>query len=708
MEKRQKSDGDQLMSKANPSTPDILKQALRKAEMQNLQLQMEMRFKHNMEAFKTVARTIYDQFIDYQAEELRISYDTNDNLNLVNYKLNNKPVYAKNPVEFCEEQFNAFRQVPTMSVIRFGKSKIVNEDFKHPVLVNKLIEDIESRNIARHYSTDGPIGCLLLTGCGLGYHIESIVKHLDIRNLCIFDPHKDSFYASLHIIDWVPILKKLTQKGRMLKLLIGVEPKDAMADMKLMSDKIGLFNLVHTYIYRHFSSAKEDAFIELYRKEFHLNASGTGFFDDEQVSFTHTIKNINNKLNFFRYPKEKKTHPTAFVIGNGPSLDEHIEYIREHQQNAIIFSCGTSIASLYKSGIKPDFQIEIERNTNTADWIIHGTPEEFRKDLTLLGLNTLAPEVTPLFEDSCLAVKPNDVGQHVIEKELPNKGLHPLILCNPTVTNGGLSYALTMGFEEIYLFGVDLGVREDGAHHSSLSLYYDLEKKTKQKGYSGFERKEGDYEISGNFGDKVTTNPVLHSTKTNMEILMRHFSRSGYTFNVYNPNRGAFIDGAKPIEQKDLPSPKPLANKAQLVSEIKETYFYTPDIEELTESKIRKHFLKHFFDMRKKITLRKDIHDFKTLHQEMNRIYKVILEAKKEAPVSCLLMRGSINSFFTLMCHAVCYLKNPEEFDELYTMARSYYMEMLESAYHLMETDPLRADTTQDKVARKLSEPEQK
>ncbi len=691
------------MSTANESVNDKLQAALRKAEMQNLQIQLEMRFKHNMEAFKIVAKTIYDQFIQYDPQELRLSYDENNFLNLVNFKLNNKPVYATDPVKFSEEQFNAFCRTPTMSVIRFGKSKIVNEDHKHPQLVNQMLDEIQNREIARSYSTHGPIGFMILTGCGLGYHIENLVKKLDIRRLCIFDPHKDSFYASLHIIDWVPILQKMTTSGRMLKFLIGVEPHDAMADMKLMSDKIGLFNLVNTFIYRHFNSQKEENFIELYRKEFHLNASGTGFFDDEQVSLSHTIHNINKGLNFFRFSKTLPERPNAFVIGNGPSLDEHIEYIREHQSNAIIFSCGTSIASLYKMGIKPDFHVEMERNSNTADWIMHGTPESFRKDLSLLCLNTIAPEVTPLFEDCCLAVKPNDVGQHIVNGEFPDNQFHPLLLCNPTVTNAGLSFALTMGFKEIYLFGVDLGVREDGAHHSSLSLYYDLEKKTKKKGHSGFERKAGDYEIKGNFGDIVTTNPILHTTKSNMEILMRHFQRSGVHFKVYNPNRGAYIDGALPIEQKDLPIPQAIGDKKELIKQIKDAHFLAPKHRELTVDYIKKQYLKYFFELRKGLCPRKNVTNINELHSEMERIYNLMLKAKSESPVTCLLLRGSINTFFTLMWHTVAFLKDERQFKSLYTMARNYYMEMIGSAYDLMEVNPLRGDTTIDKVAIQLT-----
>lgn len=692
------------MNNTSQNANDIIQAALRKAEMQNLQLQLEIRFKHNMNAFKQVAKQIYDQFIDYNPEELRLSFDSEGHLNLVNYKLNNKPVYASDPVKFSEEQFHAFAKKPTMSVIRFGKSKIVNEDHKHPILVNQMLDDIAQREIQRYFTTGIPIGFLILTGCGLGYHIEHLVHNLDIRRLCIFDPHKDSFYASLHVIDWVPILKKMTGYGRMLKFLIGVEPADAMADMRLLSDKIGLFNLVHTFIYRHFSSKEEENFIELYRKEFHLNASGTGFFDDEQVSLTHTVKNINQGLNFYRLPPTPLERPTVFVIGNGPSLDDHIEYIRQHQNNAIIFSCGTSIASLFKAGIKPDFHIEMERNSNTADWIKHGTPASFREGLSLLCLNTIAPEVTPLFSDSCLAIKPNDVGQYIINGEFPDGRLFPLNLCNPTVTNAGLSYALSMGFKEVYLFGVDLGVRADGSHHSSLSLYSDLEKKTNKKGYSGFERKEGDYEIQGNFGDKITTNPVLHTTKSNMEILMRHYRRSGASFNVYNPNRGAYIDGATAIEQQDMPQPTALLDKKQLIAEIKATHFFKPQEKHITEEYLRKRYLKYFFDLRKSLSLRRDIANIDELYDEMNRIYKLILKAKDESPVTCLLLRGSINTFLTLTSNAVTFLKNGQEFKELYKMSRQYYTEMLNSAYTLMENSPLREDTTVDSVVVQLAE----
>jgi hypothetical protein len=693
------------MAEAPLSIQDMMNAALRKAQMQHLQLELEVRFKKNMEVFREVAKPIYEQFIEYEPQELRLSFDADGYLNLVNYNLDNRPVYAENPVAFCEKQFSDFCRAPTLSTIKFGKSKILNEEHHHPRLVNSLIDEFAPLREHLHYSTDVPIGFMLVTGCGLGYHIERIVNQLDVHNLCIFDPHKDSFYASLHTIDWAPILQKLCQPGRMLKFFIGVEPKDAMADMKLLSDKIGLFNLVYTYLYRHFSSKQEEEFTQLYRKEFHLAASGTGFFDDEQISLAHTVNNINNGCKFFRQGNSKKALPAAFVIGNGPSLDMHIEYIRQHRENAIIFSCGTAISSLFKVGIKPDFHVEMERNSVTASWIETGTPEEFRRDVSLLCLNTIAPQVVPLFGDACLAVKPNDVGQHVVDGEFPNSGLYPLLLCNPTVTNAGLSFALFMGFKEVYLFGVDLGIREDGAHHSSLSLYYDLEKKTQKKGFSSFERKAGDYEIPGNFGDKVTTNPILHGTKTNMEILIRHLKRSDWEFNIYNPNRGALIDGTITVAQQDLPAPQSEVPKQTAIESIKQNHFCQLPPRTIDETYFREKYLKPFLDLRPKLTMSKKLETFEDLRAEMLRIFTLVRDIRKTSPVTCMLLRGSVNSLFTLITQALQFVDDKYIFQDYVQRARKSYMEMINSAYEMMETKPLQNDTSVDTVAVQLKQP---
>lgn len=678
------------------NTTSNIQQMLRHAEMRQVQLKLEITFKRNMEAFKQIAPQIYEQFIDYQPEELRLIYTEDGFLNLVNYKLNNKPVYTGDPAVFCEEQYQAFKKQPTLSNIHFGKTKITNDKHIHPIVINNLIDQYAPLRNNQKRHVDVPIGFMIITGCGLGYHIEKCVNELDIYNLCIFDPHKDSFYAALHTIDWIPILQKMCNKGRMLKLFIGVDPKDAMTDMKLLTDKIGLFNIVYTFIFRHFNSKKESEFLETYRKEFHLAAAGTGFFDDEQISLAHTIHNINQHFPYL-HGNTPPIHDTPVIlIGNGPSLDKHIDYIKNNKDNAIIITCGTAISSLAKTGIKPDFHIEMERSAATPSYIKHGTTEQYRKGIRLICLNTAAPQMTELFDDVCLALKPNDLGTLFIEDIYPNNRPPKLVLCNPTVTNAGLSAALVMGFRKMVLVGVDLGMKDDEDHHSSLSIYYDIEKKKAEKSNNN----KNNYKIAGNFGGEVTTNAILHATRSSMEMLITQVKRQNIELTIYNPNDGAYIDGTLPTAAEDLPSFSG-TNKAEIIQQLLSNNIKPLTPKTISEKKFKQRHLKDLKALKSKLDLPARIKTSAELHKAMQKIFKNIIACK---PLYKLLFRGSINSAFTLVVQSTLFSKNEQEFQEGFTQGRKQYQRLLAHAFNFMEKTPLLCDTTVDKDAVRLAE----
>ncbi|TQV84154.1 motility associated factor glycosyltransferase family protein [Exilibacterium tricleocarpae] len=672
---------------------------VRKLEMQKKQLELEVRFNNNMALFKAVAPAIYNQYSNYQPEELRLSYDKDGHVNLVNYKLDNKPVYAYDPEAFCTEQVDNYLKNPGASCISFQKAQIMNEEHIHVHLINHLIERYENIGPPPRLNPKVPVGMMLLTGCGLGYHIAELVKHMDIHNLCIFDPHKDSFYASLHVIDWTPIIEYFYREGRMLKLYIGMTAFDAMADLKLLTDKIGLHNLVYTFMYRHFNSKYEAEFIDKYKKEFHLNACGTGFFDDEQVSFAHTIASLNNKVKLFRPQPAGDALPPVFVIGNGPSLDGFLDTIRAHRDSAILISCGTALGSLCKAGIKPDFHIEMERNINIRDWILQGTTAEFRAGIMLLALNTGAPGVLELFDETALAKKPNDLGEAIIDREIGKKAIPSLQLCNPTVTNAGLSYAIGLGFSDIYLLGVDLGMSEN-MHHSKLSLYYDLEKKTKKTGHTPLDNKNIQYQVKGNFCDTVTSNPIFDASRVNMELLLSCRPQ----VKCYNPNNGAFIEGAITVKPEALQIPGESVDKQAVVARLKQQHFVTPQVPELTDDYVKDHYLKAFFDIRKELNLKKNIEDPFELHRELNRVYLRVKNLRDTEPVTTMLLRGSLHGYFTLIHKHCLFCPTPAAFKKAYQIGRQAYMRFLKQAYRFMRETPLKLDNTTDKVVVQLND----
>lgn len=173
----------QPLTDTAPETPSSFEDLLRRAEMQTLQLELEVRFKRNMAIFKEAAPEIYDQFIDYQPRELRLFYTPEGYLNLVNYNLNNRPVYDRDPKLFIDQQVKDFIQRPTFSNVSFGKSKIMNDAHIHVPLINAMIDVCNDMMTTTKVDAHKPVGLLMMTGCGIGYQLPQLLEKMDIYNL---------------------------------------------------------------------------------------------------------------------------------------------------------------------------------------------------------------------------------------------------------------------------------------------------------------------------------------------------------------------------------------------------------------------------------------------------------------------------------------------------------------------------------------------
>ena len=171
--------------------PDV-QELLRQAEMKHQQLKMEVTFRKNMAFLKQVSPDLYQRFENYTPSELRLSYDADNHLNLVNFNLNNKPVYQGDPVDFCHLQFKKYQERPNPPVSKLLKTENAINRFYQVELINELVEQFDTTINKPNVKSSCPIGMMLVIGCGLGYHIEHITQELNVKNICIFDPHPDS------------------------------------------------------------------------------------------------------------------------------------------------------------------------------------------------------------------------------------------------------------------------------------------------------------------------------------------------------------------------------------------------------------------------------------------------------------------------------------------------------------------------------------
>lgn len=457
------------------------------------------------------------------------------------------PVYSGDPRVWACSQVDAYCRNP--EALRVG-SRVIDlldeESLAHVSNCNKAMRTLEQEPKELPESLPDFVNLMVMLGCGLGYQIEALLERTEIRHLCIIEPEPDIFYASLLTIDWIPIIRHFAQDGRSLELLVGESPDACYTRFNTWLGAIGGFNLVQPYVFQHLVGQKTAASFEPFQERImpeRLNF--LGYFDDEQVGLAHTIKNLEAEVPVLRCGAQTETRGRpAFIVANGPSLDESLACIREFRDRVVLFSCGTTLGSLMKAGIRPDIHVEMERDGEMQEWISAATTEEDRGQMIVLGLNVVHPAVYKLFSRRGMAMKLNDVGtDYVVGRMNLNGGVVQLQDCNPTVANTAIALAAKLGFEEVYLFGVDFGFPDGEKHHSQLSIHYDV--KSEKQGELGLYLPDDAHNITGqgNFGGRVTTTSFwVKAAGSVAQVVAAHPEMT-----CVNTGAGLKIEGTHPV-----------------------------------------------------------------------------------------------------------------------------------------------------------------
>lgn len=380
-------------------------------------------------------------------------------------------------------------------------------------------------------------GSFLCLGIGLGYHIVEICSRYDIKQLIIVERDPEIFKASLFTIDW-QFIEKYMRDNRSFNVFINDDPEETSKEVIYYCQSVLNPSLSFDMpVFVLFSDEYYNAFFEKFKERFDQIFSGWGFFQDEIWSLEHTLENITREIPVYYGDRTVSENAKAFVIGAGPSLDNCLDFIDKNKENAVVFSCGSSIGTLYRAGIKPDFHVEIERTKTTYDALVLSTSPEYLSSIPAIYNNPMYPDVSTLFKEKYMFLKGNDTGVYFFPPDIPR-----LVYTHPTVVNCGISFAINAGFKEIYLFGADMGYRDPSKHHAKGNVALD-------KNTSFFKEKEDtDYEVEGNFGGKVYSNFILNWARTWIEDLIKITK----DVKVFNLSDGAKIKGTIPAKMEEI------------------------------------------------------------------------------------------------------------------------------------------------------------
>ena len=237
-------------------------------------------------------------------------------------------------------------------------------------------------------------------------------------------------------------------------------------------------------------------------------------------------ENIRAGDRIYAGPEKLSARSRIAVVGAGPSLSNDLGWLKQHQDQFVIFAVHSSVSALQKSGIEPDFQFSVD---------IHSFAQEH---FDRLQLDPSIPIVTVVNDlpNKFVAFKevlrvPVTGGTYPVRFnfEVPSLG--------PTSGNMALGFACQCRPEEIYLFGLDFGYRQSTKTHVAESSVYNTEEEHRSILGSGH------LQVDANFDN---TEPVYTQSYFNEACITARqpIANVAGQVQVFNCSDGARIDGA--------------------------------------------------------------------------------------------------------------------------------------------------------------------
>jgi|GEM_PF-949442 hypothetical protein len=380
---------------------------------------------------------------------------------------------------------------------------------------------------------------IVFLGCGLGYHIETLVERSNILNAFIVERDPEKFALSLFTVDWARICSKFQRRGYAINFVIGFEADGVdMEELLWRHLKSAVpFYPFQTVYYNHLADVELARTAMAVGNDVVTLAAHWGDYDDQLIRLKNTEFNVRNGMTYVRNRKLAETGYPVVVVGSGPSIDHRIESLSACRDKVVVLSAGTGLRALVAAGIKPDLHIELD-----PGFFVYRAHRDLGEgvlsDVPLLAVNEVNPFVPEIFGKTRFYFK----SENTIPALLGTAD-DTFAGCNPTCTNAALAISYRLGFRNIFLFGTDYGFEDPGYDHAGQSIWgaqadtdfaKDLRARTREK-------KRDIFPVDAVNGGKVFTQNDYFSAKRSVENLLLNLERVSPDLRVYNCADGAEI-----------------------------------------------------------------------------------------------------------------------------------------------------------------------
>lgn len=372
---------------------------------------------------------------------------------------------------------------------------------------------------------------LILFGLGSGEELGLLMTAINVRHVIVAEPDIDTIRYSLRRHDWAGWQQTLASRGGGLKVVCAPVPKPLAVEAYLALVECGWTDDGGFY---YLGNSALESCVHEFRSRM-TTISGAGWLEDEMVMLGNAMRNLaSHPARFITNGRPTRKAVPALIVGAGPSLDRTLPLLARLAEGAVVFSVGSTIGTLLRHGIVPDFHCEIENKPENYMALRLVADAHDLSALTLLSTATVDPRVPGMFGDKLFYLRHPGTTADIFGDEM-----HSIAGTAPNCATLAIRMVSRFGFSEAYLFGTDFGSRRQDAHHVSDSMW-----NTDPEWRERYARVAASLTIQlpANFGGKAYANRVLFYFLQAAQDLIA--ASNDMTF--FNCSDGVRIEGAVP------------------------------------------------------------------------------------------------------------------------------------------------------------------
>lgn len=360
-----------------------------------------------------------------------------------------------------------------------------------------------------------------------GLHIDHYLSCTQLRNIAFIEPDPARFILSCYFLDY----QNLDKRFEGLYLHVGDEVPDSIAE--LFFSKTEITGAVWVRLLPGYASAQIEPMVRKFRLRWRRLHDVWVPAEWQIKGFSNVEENITSGSQVLAEQVTLSSRSRIAVVGAGPSLTNDLTWLKQHQDQFVIFSAHSAVSALQRYGINPDFQFSLDIYSYDQDLydrlqldesipvvtVINDIPDKYKAFAEVLRL----PEIGGVYPVSFKCGVP---------------------FLTPTTGNMALGFACWCKPKEIYLFGLDFGFRQATKTHVAGSSAYETEAENRATLGSGH------LPVEANFGgsDVVTQSYFNQARMTASSPIACVAGQVA----VFNCSDGSLIEGAVPCHTGEI------------------------------------------------------------------------------------------------------------------------------------------------------------